>query len=81
MAFADLQNKVHNDISSRWDFLTNITQERVQRMIADLGKDENVAEQGARAYRFRRDPRRVESHLALSIEDYAPIVQHIIQKG
>lgn len=53
----------------------------MRRIIDDIAKDEKEAAQRARSHRLTLDPRRTDSHLAMSWESYAPFVQKVLRMG
>lgn len=48
-------------------------------MIADIIRYEREAAGGTLTHRLRRDPRRNESHVEISMKDYAPLIRLLLQ--
>lgn len=74
-AFCKIQGSIDYSIYSCWECFTTDEQERIHHMIEDVVKDDAAAEQGAHSHGLRRDQRRNGSHVALSMEDFKPVVR------
>lgn len=77
----EIQQAVQHNIKSWTCCFTEDETQRIHDNCADIAKDEHFSSVKGRVHRPRRDVHLFQDHVALSIEDYIPIVQLCLVSG